>query len=167
LDCLGHVSCQLTGHVSPTNPRSHVIRLVSHTYKPCSLSSAFLENSSQDSHLLDYLVIPCLMSQATYIEHDVRSTLSYTERETTLFGESSSGSDYDTEEALSQPTTDDGSADPVEEATVPSRQVPRRDRDQSHVTVRYGASQVAGPDGNHTQTQLCLHRGCPYPARVW
>ena len=107
------------------------------------------------------------MSQATYRENDVRSTLSYHERETALFGESSFGSDYDTEEALSQPTTDDGSVDPVEEATVPSRQVPRRDRDQSPVTVRYGASLVTGPDGNHTQTQLCLHRGCPYAARVW
>jgi hypothetical protein len=105
-----------------------------------------------------------------------------------FFGESSSGSDYDTEEALSQPTTDDGSVDPVEEATVPSRQVPRRDRDQSPVTVRYGspqrpaprrprdhspvsvryvASQVRGPDGRHQQTQLCLNRDCTYPARVW
>ena len=50
--------------------------------------------------------------------------MSYQERETALFGESSSGSDYDTEEALSQPTTDDGSVDHVEEATVPSRPVP-------------------------------------------
>ena len=122
------------------------------------------------------------MSQATYREHDVRSTMSYQERETALFGESSSGSDYDTEEALSQPTTDDGSVDHVEEATVPSRPVPRRDRDQSPVTVRYGspqrpaprrprdhshvsvryvASQVRGPDGRHQQTQLCFR--APHP----
>ena len=128
------------------------------------------------------------MSQSTYREHDVRSTLSHQERETALFGESSSGSDYDTKEALSQPTTDDGSVDHVEEATVPSRPVPRRDRDQSPVTVRYGspqrpaprrprdhspvsvryvASQVRGPDGRHQQTQLCLNRDCTYPARVW
>ena len=119
------------------------------------------------------------MSQATYREHDVRSTLSYQERETAIFGSSSSGSDYDTEDGRSQPTTDDGSVDHVEEATVPSRPVPRRDRDQSPVTVRYGspqrpaprrprdhshvsvryvASQVRGPDGRHQQTQLCLNR---------
>jgi len=108
------------------------------------------------------------MSQSTYGEHDVRSTMSYEERETALFGSSSSGSEYDTEEALSQPTTDDDCVDHVEEATVPSRPVPRRDRAQSHVTVRYGsphhpaprrprslshvrvryiASQIKGPDG--------------------
>ena len=75
------------------------------------------------------------MSQATYRDHDVRSTLSYQERETALFGESSSGSDYDTEEAFSQPTTDDGFVDHVEEATVPSRPVPRRDRTASCKTA--------------------------------
>jgi hypothetical protein len=112
------------------------------------LARPFLENSTQgspssttSSHLLDYLVIPCLMSQSTYREHDVRSTLSYQERETAIFGSSSSGSDYDTEDGRSQPTTDDGSVDHVEEATVPSRPVPRRDRDQSPVTVRYGSPQ--------------------------
>ena len=90
------------------------------------LARPFLENSTQgspssttSSHLLDYLVIPCLMSQSTYREHDVRSTLSYQERETALFGESSSGSDYDIEEALSQPTTDDGSVDLVRTRTIP------------------------------------------------
>jgi hypothetical protein len=59
------------------------------------------------------------MSQATYREHDVRSTLSYQERETAIFGESPSGSDYDIEEALSQPTTDDGSVDLVRTRTIP------------------------------------------------
>ena len=71
--------------------------------------------------------------------------MSYQERETALFGESSSGSDYDTEEALSQPTTDDGSIDHVEEATVPSRPVPWRDRAQSPVTVRYGSPHRPAP----------------------
>jgi hypothetical protein len=77
------------------------------------------------------------MSQSTYGAHDVRSTLSYEERETALFGSSSSssssGSEYDTEDALSQPTTDDGCVENVEETTVPPRPVPRRDRDQSPV----------------------------------
>ena len=73
--------------------------------------------------------------------------MSYDEREAALFGSSSSGSEYDTEEALSQPTTDDDCVDHVEEATVPSRPVPRRDRDQSPVTVRYDSPQrpSAGP----------------------
>ena len=125
------------------------------------------------------------MSQSTYGDHDdwFRSTLSYDERGAALFGSSSSssssGSEYDTEDALSQPTTDNGCVENVEETTVPPRPVPRRDRDQSPVTVRYGspqghvprrprdlspvsvryvASQVRGPDGRHQQTQLCLNR---------
>ena len=53
-----------------------------------------------------------------------------------------------------------------DEAVVPTRPVPRRQRDLSPVNVRYGTSQVKGPDGKHTRTQLCLIRGCPYPARV-
>jgi hypothetical protein len=66
------------------------------------------------------------------------------EREDALFGESSS----------------------EDEAVIPTRPVPRRQRDQSPVNVRYGTSQVKGLDGKQTQTQLCLIRGCPYPARV-
>jgi hypothetical protein len=61
--------------------------------------------------------------------------MSYEERETALFGSSSSGSEYDIEEALSQPTTDDDCVDHVEEATVPSRPVPRRDRTASCKTA--------------------------------
>ena len=77
--------------------------------------------------------------------------------EDALFGESSSGSDYETEEALSQPTTDEGSVVPEEEAVNPSRHVPRRRRDQSPVNVRSGSS---------LRPQLCLTQGCNYPARV-
>jgi hypothetical protein len=48
----------------------------------------------------------CIMSQSTDGEHEdwFRSTLPY---DHPLFGSSSSGSDYDTEDALSQPTTDE------------------------------------------------------------
>ena len=53
-----------------------------------------------------------------------------------------------------------------DEAVVPTRHVPQCQRDLSRVNVRYGTSQVKGPDGKHTRTQLCLIRGCPYPARV-
>ena len=125
------------------------------------------------------------MSQSTYGEHDdwFRSTMSYDEREAALFGSSSSGSEYDTEEALSQPTTDDECVGSVEGATVLSR-----DRAQSPVTVRYGGSQspapqrprslspvipryieseIRGLDGMPLQTRLCLHLGCQWPALVW
>ena len=60
------------------------------------------------------------MSQSTYGDHPdwFRSTRSYDERGAALFGSSSSSSssssDYETEEALSQPTTDDGSVENVE-----------------------------------------------------
>ena len=53
-----------------------------------------------------------------------------------------------------------------DEAVSPKRPAPRRQRDQSPVSIRYVASQVKGLDGKHKQTQLCLIRGCPYPARV-
>ena len=69
--------------------------------------------------------------------------------EDALFGESTSGSDYDTEEALSSPED--------EETVNPSRQVPRRRRDQSPVNVRSGSS---------LRPQLCLTQGCNWPARV-
>ena len=71
------------------------------------------------------------------------------EGEDALFGESTSGSDYDTEEALSSPED--------EETVNPSRQVPRRRRDQSPVNVRSGSS---------LRPQLCLTQGCNWPARV-
>jgi hypothetical protein len=82
------------------------------------------------------------MSQSTYGEHDdwFRSTMSYDEREAALFGSSSSGSEYDTEDALSQPDTDDDCVGHVEGATVPSR-----DRAQSPVTVRYGGPHSPAP----------------------
>ena len=79
------------------------------------------------------------------------------EGEDALFGESTSGSDYDTEEALSQPITDDGSVVPGEEVVNPSRHVPRRRRDQSPVNVRSGSS---------LRPQRCLTQGCDWPARV-
>ena len=71
------------------------------------------------------------------------------EGEDALFGESTSGSDYDTEEALSSPED--------EETVNPSRKVPKRRRDESPVTVRSGSS---------LRPQLCLTQGCNYPARV-
>ena len=67
------------------------------------------------------------------------------EGEDALFGESTSGSDYDTEEALSSPED--------EETVNPSRQVPRRRRDQSPVNVRSGSS---------LRPQLCLTQGCDW-----
>ena len=66
--------------------------------------------------------------------------MSYDEREAALFGSSSSGSEYDTEDALSQPTTDDDCVGHVAGATVPSR-----DRAQSPVTVRYGGPHSPAP----------------------
>jgi hypothetical protein len=54
-----------------------------------------------------------------------------------------------------------------DEVVGPKRPAPRRPRDHSPVSVRYVASQVRGQDGRHQQTQLCLIRDCPYPARVW
>ena len=77
--------------------------------------------------------------------------------EDALFGVTSSGSDYETEEALSQPITDDGSDVLGEEAVNPSRRVPRRRRDQSPVNVRSGSS---------LRPQLCLTQECNWPARV-
>ena len=71
------------------------------------------------------------------------------EGEDALFGESTSGSDYDTEEALSSPED--------EETVNPSRKVPKRRRDESPVTVRSGSS---------LRPQLCLTQGCNWPARV-
>ena len=125
------------------------------------------------------------MSQSTYGEHDdwFRSTMSYDEREAALFGSSSSGSEYDTEDALSQPTTDDDCVGHVAGATVPSRDraqppvtvryggphspAPGRPRSLSPVPVRYIVSEITGPDGMPLQTRLCLHLGCQFPARVW
>ena len=133
------------------------------------------------------------MSQSTYGDHPdwFRSTLSYDERGAALFGSSSSsyssGSEYDTEEALSQPTTDDGCVENVERATVPPRPIPQPDRAQSPVTVRYGSphrpaprsprgpspvriryitSEEKGPDGKNLLTQLCWHHDCQWPALV-
>ena len=131
------------------------------------------------------------MSQSTSGEPEdwFRSTLPY---DHPLFGSSSSGSDYDTEDALSQPTTDDECVDSVEGATVPRDRFAietfPRDRAQSPVTVRYGGSQspapqrprslspvipryieseIRGLDGMPMQTRLCLHLGCQWPALVW
>ena len=86
-----------------------------------------------------------LMSQSADGGHEdhFRPPLSNDERENALFGSSasssSSGSDYETEEALSQPTTDDGCVENVEGTTVPPRPVPRHARAQSPVTVRSGS----------------------------
>ena len=71
------------------------------------------------------------------------------EGEDALFGESTSGSDYDTEEALSSPED--------EETVNPSRKVSKRRRDESPVTVRSGSS---------LRPQRCLTQGCDWPARV-
>jgi hypothetical protein len=125
------------------------------------------------------------MSQSNDGEHEVlfRSTLPYED----LFGSSSSGSDYDTEDALSQPTTDDGCVENVEGTTVSPRPVPRHARAQSPVTVRsdgnprpaprsprgpspvrirYLTSEEKGPDGKNLLTQLCWHHDCQWPALV-
>ena len=136
---------------------------------------------------------PRLMSQSTYGDHPdwFRSTRSYDERGAALFGSSSSssssGSDYETEEALSQPTTDDGSVENVERDTVPPRPVPQPDRAQSPVAVHYGSTHLPaprsprspspvriryitsaekGPDGKNLLTQLCWHHDCKWPALV-
>jgi hypothetical protein len=103
--------------LSPAIP----LRVVSTPICLAPVSLAFLEKSSEGRHLLDSLFTPCIMSQFTYGERDIRSTMSYDERETALFRSSSSGSEYDTEDALSQPTTDDDCVGHVEGATVPSR----------------------------------------------
>ena len=120
------------------------------------------------------------MSQSTDGEHEdwFRSTLPY---DHPLFGSSTSGSDYDTEDALSQPTTDDGCVENVEGTTVSPRPVPRHARAQSPVTVRSGGnpdpaprsprgpspvriryitSEEKGPDGKNLLTQLCWHHDC-------
>jgi hypothetical protein len=122
------------------------------------------------------------MSQSTDGEPEdwFRSTLPY---DHPLFGSSSSGSDYDTEDALSQPTTDEECAGSVAGATVPSRgrpqspvtvryggtqgPAPRRPRSVSPIIPRYIVSEIRGLDGMPLQTRLCLHLGCQWPARVW
>jgi hypothetical protein len=66
-----------------------------------------------------------------------------------------------------------GNLSSEDEAVIPSRHVPRRQRDQSLVNVRYGTSEVKGlarklalGKRSSPPTQLCLVHGCSFPARV-